>query len=96
MKIGKQKGKNRQLRALVKRESGPSSKPEEYGTRELPEPTVVSAFAAIESKAEFQERCQKERRRLGVGLCAALYSDQWKQCWNSTHVLHTPMITGRT
>jgi hypothetical protein len=43
--------------ALVKRESGPSSKPEEYSTRELPEPTVVSAFAAIENKAEFQERC---------------------------------------
>jgi len=30
-------------------------------------PTVVSAFAAIESKEEFQKRCQDERRRLGVG-----------------------------
>jgi len=43
--------------ALVKRECGTSAKPEEYSTRELPEPTVVSAFAAIENKAEFQERC---------------------------------------
>jgi hypothetical protein len=33
--------------ALVKREIGPSALPEEYGTRELPQPSVVSAFVAI-------------------------------------------------
>jgi hypothetical protein len=53
--------------AYAKRELGKSASPEEWGTRDLPEPTVVSAFAAIESKKEFVERCHKERRRLGVG-----------------------------
>ena len=52
---------------LAKRERGTSATPLEWETRELPKPTVVSAFAAIESKEEFLERCQNERRRVGVG-----------------------------
>ena len=51
---------------LAKRERGQSATPSEWETRELPKPTVVSAFAAIESKEEFLERCQNERRRVGV------------------------------
>jgi hypothetical protein len=50
--------------AFAKREVGESATPAEWATRDLPEPTVV---AAIENKKEFQERCQKERRRVGVG-----------------------------
>jgi len=46
---------------LVKREPGDGSMPEDCGTRELPKPTVVSAFAAIEDKEAFQKRCQDER-----------------------------------
>jgi hypothetical protein len=53
--------------AFAKREVGESATPAEWATRDLPKPTVVSAFAAIENKKEFQERCQKERRRVGVG-----------------------------
>jgi hypothetical protein len=68
--------------ALVKREIGPSALPVEYGTRELPKPTVVSAFAAIESKTEFQERCQKERRRLGVGGVSSTLGDGAPWIWN--------------
>ena len=68
--------------ALVKRECGPSAKPEEYGTRELPKPSVVSAFAAIEDKAAFQERCHKERRRLGVGGVSSTLADGAPWIWS--------------
>lgn len=53
--------------AYAKREPGESATPSQWGTRPLPEPTVVSAFAAIENKAEFQKRCQTERCLFGVG-----------------------------
>ena len=36
---------------------------------------MVPAFAATESKAEFQERCHKERRRLGVGGVLSTLAD---------------------
>jgi hypothetical protein len=60
---------------LTKRERGASATPSEWNTRTLPEPTVVSAFAAIENKEEFQERCQRERRRLGVGGVSSALGD---------------------
>jgi hypothetical protein len=47
--------------------AGESATPPEWGTRELSEPSIVSAFAAIEDWRDFQDRCQRERRRLGVG-----------------------------
>jgi len=51
---------------LAKRKRGESAASSEWETRTLPKPTVVSAFAVIESKEEFLERCQNERRRVGV------------------------------
>jgi len=58
---------------LAKREQGESAMPSQWDSRELPQPAVVSAFAAIENKEEFQERCQAETRRLGVsGVSSAL------------------------
>jgi hypothetical protein len=68
--------------AFVKRKRGASATPEEWATRDLPEPTVVSAFAAIESKDAFQERCQKERRRLGVGGVKSALGDGAKWIWS--------------
>ena len=68
--------------AFAKRERGESATPEEWSTRDLPEPTVVSAFAAIENKEEFQERCQRERRRLGVGRVISTLGDGAKWIWS--------------
>ena len=68
--------------ALAKRERGESAAQPEWNTRTLPEPTVVSAFAAIEGKEEFQERCQAERRRLGVGGVSSALGDGAKWIWN--------------
>ena len=59
--------KEMKVGAFAKRERGECAAPSEWNTRKLPEPTVVSAFAAIADKEEFQERCQSERRRWGVG-----------------------------
>ena len=60
---------------IIKRERSEGCESEECGTRELLKPTVVSAFAAIESKEEFQKRCQDERRRLGVGGVTSALGD---------------------
>jgi len=68
--------------ALAKRERGESAMPSEWNTRKLPKPTVVSAFAAIEGKEEFQERCQRERRRVGVGGISSALGDGAKWIWN--------------
>jgi hypothetical protein len=68
--------------AFVKRELGESATPEEWASRDLPEPTVVSAFASIESKDEFQERCQRERRRVGVGGVKSTLGDGAKWIWS--------------
>ena len=67
---------------LAKRERGESAVPSEWATRTLPEPTVVSAFAAIESKEEFLERCQRERRRLGVGGVTSALGDGALWIWS--------------
>jgi hypothetical protein len=67
---------------LARRECGASAAPSEWATRKLPEPTVASAFAAIESKEEFQERCQAERRRVGVGGVASAVGDGALWIWS--------------
>jgi hypothetical protein len=43
---------------------------------------VVSAFAAIVDKEEFQELCQSMRRRLGVGGVSSALGDGAKWIWN--------------
>ena len=47
---GKAQWREMKVGALVKRECGENATPSEWETRKLPEPTAVSAFAAIESK----------------------------------------------
>jgi hypothetical protein len=61
--------------AYAKRVPGESEPPERWAKRKLPKPSAVSAFAAIESAKEFQERCQDERRRLGVGGVTSALGD---------------------
>jgi hypothetical protein len=73
--------------AFVKRECGESATPEEWDARDLPKPTVVSAFAAIESKDEFQERCRRERRRVGVGGVTSTLADGAKWIWSLVFLL---------
>ena len=68
--------------AYVKRERGEGSTPEECGTRNLPNPTAVSAFAAIENKEAFQKRCQNERRRVGVGGVTSTLGDGALWIWS--------------
>ena len=68
--------------AVAKRLRGLSALPSEWYTRLLPEPTVVSAFAAIVDKEGFQELCQSERRRLGVGGVSSALGDGAKWIWN--------------
>jgi len=62
---GEARWREMRVGAYAKRERSDSAIPKEWGTRDLEPPTVVSAFAAIESAKDFQERCQDERRRLG-------------------------------
>jgi hypothetical protein len=68
--------------SFAKRECGASAEPSEWATRDLPEPSIVSAFAAIESKEEFQERCQNERRRVGVGGVTSALGDGALWIWS--------------
>ena len=68
--------------AFAKRERGEPATPSEWNTRKLPEPNVVSAFAAIADKGEFQEMCQSMRRRLGVGGVSSALGDGAKWIWN--------------
>jgi hypothetical protein len=66
----------------AKREIGESAFPSEWSTRKLPDPTVVSAFAAIVDKEGFQELCQTVRRCLGVGGVSSALGDGAKWIWN--------------
>jgi len=68
--------------AFAKRERGVSALPSEWHTRTLPEPTVVSAFASIADKEEFQKLCQSMRRTLGVGGVSSALGDGAKWIWN--------------
>ena len=67
---------------FAKREWGAQAFPWEWNTRKLPEPSVVSAFAVIGNKAEFQEYCQSERRRLGVGGVSSTVADGAPWIWS--------------
>ena len=77
--------------AYAKRECSDSALPEEWATRDLLKPTVVSAFAAIESAKDFQERCQRERRRMGVGGVTSALGDG--ALWRWSRVF---MVFGKT
>ena len=68
--------------AFAKRQCGLSAFPSEWATRKLPHPGAVSAFAAIENKEAFLERCQNERRRLGVGGITSALGDGAVWIWN--------------
>ena len=68
--------------AFVKRLCGLPASPWEWATRKLPPPGTVSAFAAIENKESFLERCQNERRRLGVGGVTSALGDGAVWIWN--------------
>jgi hypothetical protein len=70
------------LGAYAKRLCGASALPSEWHTRKLPNPTVVSAFAAIVDKDEFLQRCQTMRRTLGVGGVTSTLGDGAKWIWN--------------
>ena len=74
--------KEMKVGAFAKRERGECAAPSEWNTRKLPEPTVVSAFASIADKEGFQEMCQSERRRLGVGGVSSALGDGAKWIWN--------------
>jgi hypothetical protein len=63
------------LCAHVKRLLSESAFPWEWSTRKLHKPTAVSAFALIANKETFLERCQIERRRLGVGGITSALGD---------------------
>jgi hypothetical protein len=69
--------------AFAKRERGERATPSEWNTRKLPQPTAVSAFAALVDKEEFQERCHSMRRRLGVGGISSALGDGAKWIWNT-------------
>jgi len=60
---------------IGKRSGGESATPSQWTSRNLPQPTMVSSFAAIESKEEFQKRCQSEARRLGVSEVSSALCD---------------------
>jgi hypothetical protein len=79
---GTREWREMKVAAFVKRLLGRSALPEEWGTRPLPKPLVVYAFASIASKEEFQERCQQERRRLGVGGVSSALGDGAKWIGN--------------
>ena len=61
--------------AFAKRLLAESALPVEWGTRLLPNPSVVYAFASISCKEDFQERCNIERRRLGIGSISSALGD---------------------
>jgi hypothetical protein len=80
--VGKAEWREMKVGAFAKRERGWPATPSEWNTRKLPKPTVVSAFAAIANKEEFQEMCQSMRRRLGVGGVSSALGDGAKWIWN--------------
>jgi hypothetical protein len=79
---GTREWREMKLAAFAKRLLATSALPSEWGTRKLPKPSAVYAFASIASKEEFQERCNMERRRLGVGNVSSALGDGAKWIWN--------------
>jgi hypothetical protein len=79
---GTEEWRDMKVGSFLKRECGENAEPSEWATRDLPEPSIVSAFAAIESKEEFQVRCQDERRRVGVGGVTSALGDGALWIWS--------------
>jgi hypothetical protein len=79
---GTREWREMKVASLAKRLPGARALPEEWSSRPLPKPSMVYAFAAIESKEEFQERCRVERRRLGVGGVSSALGDGAKWIGN--------------
>lgn len=79
---GKPEWREMKVGLLSKRPCGESVTPLEWDSRELPEFSIVSAFAALENKEEFQERCQAESRRLGVNEVASALGDGALWIWS--------------
>lgn len=79
---GKPEWREMKVGLLSKRPCGESATPLEWNRRELPEFSIVSAFAALENKEEFQERCRAESRRLGVNEVTSALGDGALWIWN--------------
>jgi hypothetical protein len=79
---GTREWREMKIAAFAKRLLGEFALPSEWATRFLPKPSVVYAFAAILCKEDFQERCNIERRRLGVGGVSSALGDGAKWIWN--------------
>jgi hypothetical protein len=78
---GKHEWREMKVAIVAKRERGESALPEEWNSRDLPDTTVSVAVAAIESKTEFQERCNDLRRTLGVGGLLTALGDGAAWIW---------------
>jgi len=89
--VGEVEYKEVRVGAFAKRVPSESALPEEWATRDLLKPTVVSAFAAIESAKDFQSRCQRERRRIGVGGVTSTLGDGALWIWSLVF-----MVFGKT
>jgi len=85
---GKAEWREFKVGAYAKRCRGLSAFPSEWASRSLPEPSVVSAFAAIVDKEGFQELCQTMRRTLGVGGVSSALGDGAKWVWNVHRAVH--------
>jgi hypothetical protein len=79
---GKQEYREVKIAIAARRECGESAEPSEWETRDLPEPTVAYAVAAIEDKEAFQTRCQEMRRFLGVGGITSALGDGALWIWS--------------
>jgi hypothetical protein len=79
---GKAEWREMRVGTFDKRECSESAEPSQWATRPLEKPSIVAAFAAIENKEEFQERCQNERRRVGVGGVSSSLGDGALWIWS--------------
>jgi len=79
---GTQEYRDVKIATAVRRERGDSATPSEWATRELPEPTVTYAVAAIESKEDFQKRVEAMRRFLGIGGITSALADGAVWIWS--------------
>ena len=79
---GTREWREMKVAAFAKRMLALGVNPWDWAKRDLPKPSVVYAFASILSKEDFQERCNMERRRLGVGGISSALGDGAKWIWN--------------
>jgi hypothetical protein len=84
---GEHEWREMKVAIIAKRERGDSALPEEWDSRDLPEPTVSVAVAAIESKPEFQERCVTLRRTLAAGSSLSVLGDGAAWIWTMAFYL---------